>query len=321
MSAVMHRVRACSLACAAAAIATLGVLALAPAAGASTLGGTYLALGDSLTYGFHQAQFEEELSKGNVEPATFDEGYVDDFAAVLKLANPGLQVINDGCPGETSETFIKGSGIPPAFGSFCAGGPHGTPFPYSFLHHPYSTTSQLSDALSILASNHNVSPISLDIGANDVLQFLETTCGFPATDTCTPAQVTAEYEHIASNVASILAQLRAAAPHAQIVVIGNYNPFPTVTPNGDQQLAELNGLLAKTTAKVSGASFTSVEPAFNPSGFFGGPESGDIPTVCKFTAMCPGGTFNPASPEADIHPTKLGYQVMAAFETADFLTH
>ncbi len=240
---------------------------MAPAAGATTLGGTYLALGDSLTYGYHQAQFFEELSKGEVNPASFNDGYVDDFSAALKLANPNLQVINDGCPGETTETFIKGSGVPPAFGNFCAGGPTGTPFPYAFLHHPYSTGSQLSDALSILASNHNVSPISLDIGSNDVLQFLEHTCHFPATDTCTEAEVTAEYEHIAANVGSILAQLRAAAPHAQIVVIGNYNPFPTVVgPNGDAPLAALNKLLAGATAKTSNASFTSVEPAIQPVG-------------------------------------------------------
>ncbi len=314
---VKNRVRACSLACCAAAIAALGVLGLAPAAGATTLGSTYLALGDSLTYGYHQAQFQEELAKGAVNPASFNDGFVDDFSAALKLANPKLQVINDGCPGETSDTFIKGPGFP---GPFCAGGPTGTPFPYVFLHHPYTTSSQLSDALAILESNHNVSPISLDIGANDVLQFLVHTCGFPA-KSCTAEQIGNEYLHIATNVGSILAQLRAAAPHAQIVVIGNYNPYPTVTPEGDKALAELNELLAATTAKVPGASFTSVEPAFNPSGFFGGPESGDIPVICKLTAMCPGGTFNPASPQADIHPTKLGYQVMAGFELADFLTH
>jgi lysophospholipase L1-like esterase len=313
----MDRVRAWLLACGAAALTALGALAFAPAAGATTLGGTYLALGDSLTYGFHQAQFEEELKAGEVDPASFDEGFVDDFAAVLKLANPHLQVINDGCPGETTETFINGSGVP----GFCAGGPHGTPFPYSFLHHPYTTSSQLTDALAILASNHNVSPISVDIGANDVLQFLESTCGFPATDSCSEEQVRAEYEHIAANVGAILAQLRTAAPRAQIIVIGNYNPFPTVVPKGDASLAELNSLLAGATAKVPGASFTSVEPAFNPSGFFGGPESGDIPVICQLTGMCPGGRFNPASPEADIHPTKLGYRVMAAFELADFLTH
>ena len=43
----------------------------------------------------------------------------------------------------------------------------------------------------------------------------------------------------------------------------------------------------------------------------GQPETGDIPTVCLLTAMCPGGTHDPASPAADIHPTTLGYGVLA----------
>ena len=35
----------------------------------------------------------------------------------------------------------------------------------------------------------------------------------------------------------------------------------------------------------------------------------------------PGGTFNPTSPNADIHPTKLGYGVMAGVVATDFFTH
>src|SRR5271168_5108016 len=92
-------VRGPLLACCIACVAVLGALVLAPAAGAFSTGSTYLALGDSLAYGFHAAQFKEELAKtGTVNPANFNNGYVDDFAAGLKLLNPKLQVINDGCP-------------------------------------------------------------------------------------------------------------------------------------------------------------------------------------------------------------------------------
>jgi lysophospholipase L1-like esterase len=129
------------------------------------------------------------------------------------------------------------------------------------------------------------------------------------------------HTHITANVSSILAALHGAAPKAQIVLIGAYNPYPTVVRNGDRQLAQFAAMLAAAAAKVPGASFANSEPFFNPSGTFGGPEAGDIPTICAFTAMCPGGTFNPASPEADIHPTKLGYGVMAAVVGIDFLTH
>ncbi|HTD09247.1 MAG TPA: GDSL-type esterase/lipase family protein [Solirubrobacteraceae bacterium] len=302
-------------------VAALGALAFTASAGAATVGNTYLALGDSLAYGYHAAQFKTELeSKGYVEPETFDEGYVNDFGAALKLVNPKLKLIDDGCPGETSETFIKGSGIP----GYCAGGPTGTPFPYAFLHHSYSAhTSQLADALAILKETPNVSPITLDIGANDVLQFLASKCGFPATFTCSPAEIEAEFGHIAANVYSILTQLHGAAPKAQIVLIGLYNPYPTVlpAPGGDKTTAALNTALASVAASVPDTSFANPEPPFNPSILTGGAETTDLPTICAFTAMCPGGTFNPTSPNADIHPTTLGYGVMAGVLGVDFFTH
>jgi lysophospholipase L1-like esterase len=302
-------------------VAALGTLAFTASAGAATVGNTYLALGDSLAYGYHAAQFKSELeSKGYVEPETFDEGYVNDFAAALKLVNPKLKLIDDGCPGETTETFIDGSGIP----GYCAGGPTGTPFPYAFLHHSYAPyTSQLADALAILKETPNVSPITLDIGANDVLQFLGSKCGFPATFSCSPAEIEAEFGHIAANVYSILAQLHAAAPKAQIVLIGLYNPYPTVlpAPGGDKTTAALNTALASVAADVPNTSFANPEPPFNPSILTGAPETTDLPTICVFTAMCPGGTFNPTSPNADIHPTTLGYGVMAGVLGADFFTH
>jgi lysophospholipase L1-like esterase len=319
---VLYRVRACLLGCCVAVVvAASGAVAFTPAAGAAQVGNTYLALGDSLAYGYHAAQFKSELeSKGYVEPATFDEGYVDDFGATLKLGHPKLRIINDGCPGETTETFINGSGIP----GYCAGGPTGTPFPYAFLHHPYSPhTSQLSDALAILKENPNVSPVTLDIGANDVLQFLASKCGFPKTFTCSPAEVEAELGQIAANVHSILTQLHAAAPKAQVVLIGLYNPYPTVlpAPGGDRTTAALNAALASVAAAVPGTSFANPEPPFNPSIVIGAPETVDLPTICAFTAMCPGGTFNPTSPNADIHPTTLGYAVMAGVVGVDFFTH
>ena len=292
-------------------------LAFAPAAGAVTVGSTYLALGDSLAYGFHAAQFVGELP--NVNPATFDHGYVDDFSLLVHALNPHVQTINDGCPGETSDTFINGSGV----AGFCAGGPHGSPFPYTFLHHAYSGSSQLADALSILAANPHVSPITLDLGANDILQFLQSTCGFPAADTCSTAQVVAEYGHIVGNLGLILSELHAAAPHAQIIVLGLYNPYPTVlpAPGGDFATAQLNSALAAVTKSVPGASFADPEPGFNPAGVAGKPETGDIPVICALTGMCPGGTFSPGSPSADIHPTTLGYAVLAGFVAADFVTH
>lgn len=314
----LHRIRARLLACAAALVA-FGALAFAPAAVAHGVGSTYLALGDSLAYGYHQAQFQSELKeKGFVDAANFDDGYVDDFGAALRLFNHKLKIVNDGCPGETTETMIHGSGVGP---EFCAGGPTGTPFPKAFLHHPYAGT-QLEDALAI-AKEPGVGTITIDIGANDVLQFLAHTCGFPATFTCSEEQVEAEFGHIAANVGLILGRLRAAAPKANIVFVSQYNPFPTVLApegRGDATVEALNGVL-KQVASNFGVKFANTARVINFSGTHGGPEAGDIRTVCAFTAMCPGGVFNPASPEADIHPTKAGYAAMAAVVGVAYLTH
>ncbi len=315
----LYRVSRRLLACAVAVVA-FAALALAPAAGAKGIGSTYLALGDSLAYGYHQAQFEEELeAKGYVEAANFDDGYVDDFGAILRLLNPKLQIVNDGCPGETTETMIEGSGT---YGpEYCAGGPTGSPFPKAFLHHAYPGT-QLEDALAI-AEEPGVGTITLDIGANDILQFLGHTCGFPATFTCSQEQIEAEIGHVAGNVGYILAQLRAAAPEAKIVFVSQYNPYPTVLEpegTGDATVEALNGAL-KSVATAYGVRFANTAKVINFSGTHGGPEAGDIATVCAFTAMCPGGEFNPASPNADIHPTKAGYAAMAGVLAFAYLSH
>jgi len=298
-------------------LAGFAALALAPAAGAAGVGSTYLALGDSLAYGYHQAQFQEELKKrAFVDAANFDDGYVDDFGAALKLLNPKLAIVNDGCPGETTETMIKGSGVGSAF---CAGGPTGTPFPKAFLHHSYPGT-QLEDALTI-AKEPGVGTITLDIGANDILRFLGSTCGFPTAFTCTEKQVATEIGHVVTNIGFILGQLRAAAPKAKIVFVSQYNPYPTVMSpegRGDATVEALNTAI-KGVASAIGVKFANTARVINFSGTHRGPEAGDIPTVCAFTAMCPGGTFNPASPEADIHPTTAGYAAMAAVTAVAYL--
>ena len=117
---MLNRGRARLLVCIAS-LAALGALAFAPAAGAATnYGNTYLALGDSLAYGYHAAQFAKEYPA--VNPANYNKGYVDFFGAKVKETNPKVTTINDGCPGETSETMIAGSGK----AGFCAGGPSGS---------------------------------------------------------------------------------------------------------------------------------------------------------------------------------------------------
>jgi lysophospholipase L1-like esterase len=292
---IFNDVRARLLACCVAAVALVGAVAFAPTAGAANLvtGSTYLAVGDSLTYGYHAKQFSEEIAKkGFAEATNYEEGFVNDFGNTLKVLQPKLQIANLGCPGETTDTAEKGPGAPYT-GSYCAGGPTGSPFPFAFLHKPYTHNTQVEEAEAILKENSNVSPITVDLGANDILQFLKSTCGYPAKYTCTELQVGEELAKVSGKVGAIVEKLRALAPRATIVVIGQYNPYPLAlpAPGGDKSAFVFNSFLASYAAK-SGALFANPLPRFNPFSVGGVTEAEDIPTICAYTAMCPGGTCN-----------------------------
>jgi lysophospholipase L1-like esterase len=242
---------------------------------------SYLALGDSLAFGYSEAKFDELYPEEN--PADYDTGYVDDFAKLLKLGDPGLQVVNDGCPGETTESFINGP---------CA---YQLEFP---LHHPYvggPTSSQLSDALAYLDAHPGaVNPITIDIGANDALGVIETTC--KREPACVVKEAPALFAHIASNLGLILTDLRGAAPQAKIIVLGLYNPFGEKLAGADALTADLNEVMSQVASTV-GARFADPLPVFNPPGAL------EEPTICLLTNMC--------TPLEDIHPTTLGYAVLA----------
>ena len=60
---------------------------------------TYVALGDSLAFGYSQQLFNECEKLGET-PSCFENGYVNDFYKTTKGAQNGEQLINQGCPGE-----------------------------------------------------------------------------------------------------------------------------------------------------------------------------------------------------------------------------
>jgi lysophospholipase L1-like esterase len=272
------------------ALIALVALMLAPSAGASRpYRTTYLALGDSLAFGYSQAKFNELFP---TEPASaYNTGYVDDFGHVLRLFQPGVQTINDGCPGETTDSFIKGP---------CE---YGLAFP---LHHAYSggpLSSQLSDALNVLSTHPKaLTPLTIDIGANDALGLIEGTCKLEAK--CIEEHAPALFAHIAGNLGLILSQLRGAAPHAKMIVLGLYNPFGETIPGADALTAKLNEVEASIAASV-GARFADPLPVFNPPG------KREQVTLCTLTNIC--------TSLKDIHPTDLGYAVLGGLVLGQYL--
>ncbi|TMK71662.1 MAG: SGNH/GDSL hydrolase family protein [Actinobacteria bacterium] len=271
---------ACPLAVIAAALVAVPVAQAAPGPKHNPPKSVYLALGDSLAFGYQQAKFNQNLPIEN--PAVYNTGYVDDFAKDLGSINPRIQTVNLACPGETTDSLL---GL-----TRC---PYHPPFD---LHTNY-TGSQLHAALAILRAHPGrVSPVTVDIGANDVLALVRScTTATGINLECVASGISATFAHIRANLSTILAKLRRAARHTEIIVLGYYNPLIVSVPGSDAVSAQLNSLVAHTAAQYR-ARFADPLPVFNPA-------VNEIPTICKLTLIC--------TPLHDIHASDLGYQKLA----------
>jgi lysophospholipase L1-like esterase len=233
----------------------------------------YLALGDSLAFGYQPCLLT------NPPTCSTTDGYVNDLFTTLQ--NEGTKdVTNLGCPSESSITFITGG--------ICSY-PH--PFP-----------SQLQAALAYLKANAGkVSPVTLDIGVNDVKPDLTIT---PTGCTVGP-NFKSDLATLNNNLNDIiLPQLQAALTvtgrvTGSIVMMNYYNPFPNCLTNPDfaTDFTQFDTDLA---TDVNG--FGSIVDVF---GAFGGITT---PNLCTDTWMC----GNPPSPTGpDIHPRDPGYMLIA----------
>src|SRR3982750_4362576 len=81
-------------------IAAVLTLMAGPAPASAAQGRTqYLALGDSLAFGYQPT-------------GVFDQGYVQQLYGSLHARQPALTLTNLGCPGETSKTLVAGGKCP-----------------------------------------------------------------------------------------------------------------------------------------------------------------------------------------------------------------
>jgi lysophospholipase L1-like esterase len=248
---------------------TVGPVALASSHTSSLTGPKkyYLALGDSLAFGY-----QPDLD--------FGHGYVNDFTVNLK-AHGVTSNANMGCPGETSVTFLNGK---------C---PHALLRKYPYLG------SQFNAAIQYLHSHAGqVSPVTLDIGVNDVI---------PDINTSTCAVDTSSFNADLATLDANLTHTILPALHNALVVNGQttgdlllmnyYNAYQNICPSTLTYLEKLNQHLA---ADLQG--YGSLIDVFDA---FGGPSQ---PHVCSYTWMCT--VFK------DLHPQDNGYSIIAsAFES------
>ncbi|GHO86640.1 SGNH/GDSL hydrolase family protein [Dictyobacter formicarum] len=227
----------------------------------------YLAVGDSLAYGY-----QPNLN--------LTHGYADDFYANLK-SHGATSYANMACPGETTTSMINGG---------CS---------FSVLRKFPYIGSQLDAAVLYLELNAgNVSPVTLDIGANDMLHDINTsTCTISSTWNSDLATMDTNLRQV------ILPKLTAAMTvngrrSGDLLLMNYYDPYQNICPTMVSYAQVINQHLA---ADASG--YATVVDVFTPLGGAATPNS----NICNYTWMC--------SLFKDIHATSTGYSVIAnAFE-------
>jgi lysophospholipase L1-like esterase len=238
----------------------------------------YLALGDSLAIGIQPA------GDGSYVPT--NRGYVDDLHALLHTRFPALQLAKLGCSGETTSSMISGLGSP------CS----------------YQAGSQLSEAVAFLQS-HRVALITLDIGADNLLQCFDLTI-VQIDPTC----IANTLSTAPNDLAGILSALHNASPHTLIVGMNYYDPFlaawvfgPSGRALAAASLPIIRGfnLALETVYQALHVPVADVAAIFHIDGRRG--VTGlNVALALTWTWM---GAPPPRGP--DVHPNALGYSAIA----------
>jgi lysophospholipase L1-like esterase len=267
------------------AVATLAVAVLVGSspASAATPGPTYyLALGGSGSVGV-------QPTPADPRGQPTDEGYANDVVSAAQSMWPGLQLVQLGCPGETTITFIDGD-------DSCR---HGE-------------TSQLQEALSFLAAHRNTTLVTLDLGFNDVHPCLR---GLTVDDGCLDralAGLRARLDEIVTKIRS------AAGPDVRIVGVEHYDPLLGAWDRSHQfasaslhPLDRLNAVLEDIYSD-NGVAVADVASAFEMGELQSSQVSGwgsvprDVARVCELTWECAPRPYGPNQ-----HPNDKGYALIA----------
>ncbi|XAS75817.1 GDSL-type esterase/lipase family protein [Dermatophilaceae bacterium Sec6.4] len=255
-------------------------------------GSDYLALGDSVAFGYREPTTFPPPNYPN--PKSF-VGYPEEIGSAL-----GLRVTNASCPGETSGSFVSTAN--PSYACETAAG-YRTNFP---LHATYrnSKESQLTFAVNFLKKHRNTRLVTLGIGAND--GFL---CQAKNGGTCSGPALTATLGGIGKNVSTILFALRYQAHYfGQIVIVDYYSTdYRSAAANASSQ--GLNQVMAA-AAKPFVVKVADEFGAFQNAALHSG---GDSCAAGLLTQLFPhqAGTAAGAQNGCGVHPSVAGQDVLA----------
>ncbi len=267
-------------------VVAAGILPALPASAGSVTGsaanGTYLALGDSVAFGFVPSQ---AVPPPNYRDAHSFVGYPEDVAQALRI-----RVWNASCPGETTDSmFVAGALSNGCENSLTSSTGYRSLYP---LHVQYQGT-QMQYALKFLAVHHHIQLVTIDVGANDV--FL---CQATTQDHCTsPAELGAVLQEIQANLTTIYTQIRAAY-HGLLVALTYYSLSYTdpAQVTGTEALDKVITLVTENFGGKVADGFAAFEA---PSIAAGG-----TPCDAGLLIKLPDGTCN-------IHPSPAGHLLLA----------
>jgi lysophospholipase L1-like esterase len=190
------------------------------------VGSGYLALGDSVTFGYEEPTV---VPAPNYHDASSLVGFPEMLGTELHL-----RVANAACSGETSSSLIHAS----AQSNGCENvpGDSGASYRKQFPLHVRYAGSQLAYAVAYLRAHPGVRLVSLMIGANDLFLCQETTA-----DGCAGSAQQQQVLHvIAKNVRTILSTIRTKAHYTGQLAVVNYYSLDYASPVANADSRELN---------------------------------------------------------------------------------
>jgi len=247
---------------------------------AGTHGAAYLALGDSVPFGF----------RGNQPPLLYRFPWL--FIGYPEIVGHDLRVteLNASCPGETTDSFIDAS----AQSNGCENS-LGSPVGYrdAFPLHVDYQGSQLDFAVQYLRSHPRTRLVTLMVGANDLF-----ICQATTADRCTGSDFGVTVDRVEKNVDTILSTLRDEAHYHHRIVVVSYYSLDYRDPAGTQSVQVLNAALTR-AAQANGAEVADGFGAFQQAA---APAGGDT-CAAQLLIRLPNGS-------CDVHPTRRGHEVL-----------
>ncbi len=253
---------------------TLFGLATVPAS-ANSEGHDYLALGDSVPFGFSPLL--------NANDASNFIGYPEIVAQRLDIKD-----VNATCPGEATGGFLSLTGTD----NVCR------PYRASFPLHVEYNVSQMDYAVRYLTGHRDTRLITLTLGANDLFRWQKDCDVSPTTGTC-PLGLSGVFDTMKANLTTIFSTIRSTG-YSGLIVAVTYYALDYSDPVG--VFLSLHGAALTTAAgATSGVKIASGFNAWAP-----------VAATAGGSSCAAGLLIRTSATACDVHPTPLGRDLLAA---------